>query len=83
MGQRERPTGTLGTSWLQTTGSWSVFKQVGCTAVYPYRGTPGEGLRSSYGVLSGRGDGGATVLAAGEHALGLALHLPDALAGDT
>ena len=52
------------------------------TAVYPYRGTPGEGLRSSYGVLSGRGDGGATVLAAGEHALGLALHLPDALAGD-
>jgi hypothetical protein len=29
MGQRERPTGTLGTSWLQTTGSWSVFKQVG------------------------------------------------------
>ena len=54
----------------------------GGTAVYPYRGTPGEGLRSSYGVLSGRGDGGATVLAAGEHALGLALHLPDALAGD-
>ncbi|HVF02736.1 MAG TPA: hypothetical protein VNA27_15540 [Rubrobacteraceae bacterium] len=29
MGQHERPTGTLGTSWLQTTGSWSVFKQVG------------------------------------------------------
>jgi hypothetical protein len=29
MGQRERPTGTLGTSRLQTTGSWSVFKQVG------------------------------------------------------
>jgi hypothetical protein len=29
MGQRERPTGTLGTLRLQTTGSWSVFKQVG------------------------------------------------------
>jgi hypothetical protein len=54
----------------------------GGTAVYPYSGTPGEGLRSSYGVLSGRGDG-ATVLAAGQHALGLALHLPYSLAGDT
>jgi transposase len=28
MGQRERPTGTLRTSRLQTTSSWDVFKQV-------------------------------------------------------
>ncbi len=41
MGQRERPTGTLGTSRLQTTGSWSVFKQVGVLSnpfVPPYTG---------------------------------------------
>ena len=54
----------------------------GGTAVCPYRGAPDEVLRSSYGILSGRADG-STILATGEHALRLALHLPDALTGDT
>jgi hypothetical protein len=50
-------------------------------AVYPYRGAPDEVLRCSYGILSGRADG-STILATGEHALRLALHLPYSLAGD-
>jgi hypothetical protein len=51
-----------------------------CAAVR-INGAADEVLRCSYAILSGRVDGG-TVLAAGEHALRLALHLPDPLAGD-
>jgi hypothetical protein len=46
-----------------------------------YRGAPDGALWSSCGVLGGRADG-ATVLAPGQHALGLALQLPHPLARD-